>query len=162
MLKILHEMDFQNFSKMFFQFIYTICGWSAFSVLDQASWPPQQNGAVWGGPTYVGELASYTLLAKLHEMLTKHEKWKVYNSVFCITFFAFRMVLRQRRHSRETSKDFIVYFFVALMKCKIWMKYEKCIASVWYFVVCFAKTLAKHQRNTKYDKYMASHEVSMI
>ncbi len=32
------------------------------------------------------------------------------------------------------------------------MKYEKCIVSVLYFVVCFVKTLVKYPRNVKYDK----------
>ncbi len=32
------------------------------------------------------------------------------------------------------------------MKHKICMKYEKCIVSVSYFVVCFAKTLAKCEK----------------
>ncbi len=41
--------------------------------------------------------------------------------------------------------------FVALIKHEICMKYEKCIASVSYFVVCFAKYL----RNAKYEKRVA-------
>ncbi len=50
------------------------------------------------------------------------------------------------------SKDFIVYFFEALTKCEIWMKYEKCMASVLYFVVYFAKILPKYPQNAKCDK----------
>ncbi len=46
----------------------------------------------------------------------------------------------------------MVYFFTALIKHEIRMKYEKCIASVSYFVVYFAKLL----RNANYEKYIAS------
>ncbi len=49
-------------------------------------------------------------------------------------------------HSCKKSKNFVVYFFVALIKHKIHMKYEKCIVSVSYFVVCLAKTLAKCEK----------------
>ncbi len=38
---------------------------------------------------------------------------------------------------------------------KIWMKYEKCIVGVSYFVVCFVKTLAKYLQNAKYNKCVA-------
>ncbi len=36
------------------------------------------------------------------------------------------------------------------------MKYKKRIASVSYFAVCFAKTLAKHRQNVKHEKCIAS------
>ncbi len=45
----------------------------------------------------------------------------------------------------KKSKDFVVYFFAALIKHKIRMKYEKCIVSISYFVV-FRK---KHSQNTR-------------
>ncbi len=51
--------------------------------------------------------------------------------------------------------DFVVYFFAALIKHEIHVKYEKCMASVSYFVVCFAKTVAKYPQNEKYEKYIA-------
>ncbi len=68
-------------------------------------------------------------------MSVKCEKWKVYSVVFCDLFFAFRSILHQGRHSRENSKDFVVYFFGALIKHEIHMKCEKCIVRVSYFVV---------------------------
>ncbi len=79
-------------------------------------------------------------------------KWerkpKVYSGTFRTTFFTFRApfsvfhtILYRGRHSREKSKDFMVYFFVALIKHKIRMKCEKCRVSVRYFVVCFAKNI---------------------
>ncbi len=49
----------------------------------------------------------------------------------------------------------MVYIFPALIKHEIRMKFEKCIVSVSYFVVCFAKTLAKYARNAKYEKCIA-------
>ncbi len=53
-------------------------------------------------------------------------------------------------------KGFYCLFSAALMKHEIWMKYEKCIASVSYFVVCFAKTLAKYPPNVEYNKSIDS------
>ncbi len=50
------------------------------------------------------------------------------------------------------SKDFIVHCFAALTKREICTKYEKHIASFSYVVMCFAKTLVKYPRNTKYNK----------
>ncbi len=64
---------------------------------------------------------------------------------FRIPFFAFR-ILRLGQHSCEKSKDFVVYFFAALKKHEIRMKYEKCIASVSYFAVCFVKTHREIQK----------------
>ncbi len=86
----------------------------------------------------------------------KYNKLKVYSGVFHVTFFAFRApffafhILRQGWHSRKKSKDFVVYFFMALIKHEIRMKCEKCIVSVSYFLVCFTKTL------TKGEKFIAS------
>ncbi len=40
------------------------------------------------------------------------------------------------------------------------MKYEKCVMSVSYFVVCFAKTFVKYPQNVKYEKCTASVTVS--
>ncbi len=57
-------------------------------------------------------------------------------------FFAF-CISCQGQHARKKSKDFIVYFFAALIKHEICMKYEKYIVSVSYFAVCFTKTFAK-------------------
>ncbi len=62
-------------------------------------------------------------------------------------FFTFH-ILRQGLHLREKSKDLVVNFFAALIKHKIRIKYEKCIVSDSYFVVCFAK----YPRNAKYEK----------
>ncbi len=38
------------------------------------------------------------------------------------------------------------------------MKYEKRIACVSYFVVCFTKTFAKYLQNVKYEKCIAAYE----
>ncbi len=69
----------------------------------------------------------------------KCEKRKVYSRIFCVTFlhfvpfftlFAFHSILHQGRHSREKSKNFAVYFFAALIKHEIHMKYEKSTAGL--------------------------------
>ncbi len=59
-------------------------------------------------------------------------------------FFAFRSTSCQGWHSSENSKNFMVNFFMALIKHEICLKCEKCIASVSHFMVCFAKTFAKY------------------
>ncbi len=83
---------------------------------------------------------------------------------FCVTFFVFHasfFTFRTLQHFApgsafaQNSKDFVVYFFGALIKRKIRMKCEKCTVSASYFVVCFAKTFAKYARNTKYEKCIA-------
>ncbi len=85
----------------------------------------------------------------------------MYSWVFRVTFFAFCAPFFACCISccgwnlREKSKDFVVYFFAALMKHKIRVKYKKRIASVPYFVVCFAKTFAKYSQNVKYKKCIA-------
>ncbi len=68
------------------------------------------------------------------------------------SLFAFCSISRQGRHSRGKSKDLVIYFFAALIKYDIRMKYEKCIASVKYFVACFAKTLAKCEVRKMYSQ----------
>ncbi len=72
----------------------------------------------------------------------KNEKHIAGYFVFCAPFFPFH-ILHQDQHLRKKSKDFVVYFFAALIKHEIRMKYEKCIASVSYFMARFAKTFAK-------------------
>ncbi len=67
-------------------------------------------------------MAGCTLIAKYAKTIVKCEKQKVYSVVFRITFFAFCSSLRQGRYSSEKSKDFVVYFFVALIKHEIRMK----------------------------------------
>ncbi len=42
------------------------------------------------------------------------------------------------------------------------MKYEKCIVSVLYFVVCFMKTIVKYPRNVKYEKCIAGLTIQAI
>ncbi len=67
-------------------------------------------------------------------------------------FFAFCILHRfaPELAFRKMSKGFINYFFVALTKCEIYnMKYKKCIVSVSYFVVRFAKALVKNRQNVK-------------
>ncbi len=56
------------------------------------------------------------------------------------SLFVFHSILHQGRHSRKNSKDFVVYFFTALMKCENW------IVNVSYFVVYFAKNTRKLQK----------------
>ncbi len=59
-------------------------------------------------------------------------------------------------------KDFVSYFFMTLIKHEIYMKCGKRIASVSYFMVCFAKTFAKYPQNAKYKKCIAGLIVSNI
>ncbi len=54
--------------------------------------------------------------------MAKCEKRKACSGVFC--------VLHQGSHSHEKSKDVVVYFFVALIKHEIRVKYKKCTASL--------------------------------
>ncbi len=76
--------------------------------------------------------------------------------VFRAPFFVFRILCRGR-HSREISKDFVVYFFAALIKHEIHMKCEKCFVSVSYFVVCFAKNTREIRKvySRPYSKWAA-------
>ncbi len=60
-------------------------------------------------------------------MGAKCEKRKVDSGIFRVPFSAFGSILRQGRHSCEKSKDFMVYFFVALIKHEIRMACEKCM-----------------------------------
>ncbi len=85
--------------------------------------------------------------------MTTTKNWITFFA-FCAPVFAFHILQRSRqgRHLCEKSKDFVVYFFAALVKHEIHMKYEKCIVSVSYFVMCFAK----YSRNAKYEKRIAS------
>ncbi len=86
------------------------------------------------------ELRSKAGLALVCEIRENNcEKCKVYSGVFHVTFFAFCISCQGRRLCRK-SKDFVVYFFEALIKHEIRMKYEKCIGSVSYFVVRFENT----------------------
>ncbi len=71
------------------------------------------------------------------------------------SFFAFCSILHQGQHSHENSKDFVVYFFAALIKTEICLKCEKCIVSGSHFEVCFVKTFAKYPQNVKYEKCIA-------
>ncbi len=96
---------------------------------------------------FLSQLYTYWKICK-----NDRKKRKVYRKVFRVTFFEFAFrISHQGRHSRENSKDFVVYFFAALIKHEIRMKWETCIASVSYFVACFAKTFAK------YEKWLAGH-----
>ncbi len=72
--------------------------------------------------------ADYTLIAKYAKMGAKCEKrTKCIAGYFASLFLLFAF--------RENSKDFVVYFFAALMKHGICLKCEKCTVSVSYFVV---------------------------
>ncbi len=70
--------------------------------------------------------------------------------------FVFCSISHLGRHSCENLKDFLVYFFAALIKHEICLQCEKCIVSVSHFVVCFAKTFTKYLQNVKYEKCIAS------
>ncbi len=91
-------------------------------------------------------LASYTLIAKHAKTIVKYKKQKLYNEVFHVTFSAVHSSSHQGQHSHENSKDFVVYFFTALIKHEICMIYKKCIVSVSYFMACFMKTFAKYEK----------------
>ncbi len=106
--------------------------------------------------------AGYTLIEKYTKTITKCKKRKVYSEVFCVTFFTFCVtfftfcvpfftfcISCESRHSSKNSKDFVVYFFAVLIKHEIRVICEKCIVSVSYFMVCFAKIFVKYPRNTK-------------
>ncbi len=87
-------------------------------------------------------MTSYTCITKYLKTIAKNkmciaQQQNVYSAIFHITFFAFRVpffafcISCQGWHSCKKSKDFVVYFFVALIKYEIHMKYKKCIASLW-------------------------------
>ncbi len=65
--------------------------------------------------------------------------------------FAFHNILCQGWRLHEKSKHFVVYLFAALIKHEIHMKYEKCIVSVSYFVMCFVE----YPWNAKFKKCIA-------
>ncbi len=99
--------------------------------------------------------ASYALIAK-YAKRGRNAKNKKCIAIISRHFFShfaplfslltFCSISRQGRHSWEKSKDFVVYFFAALIKYEICMKCEKYTVSVSYFVVFFAKTLAKYEK----------------
>ncbi len=75
--------------------------------------------------------AGHRLIVKYAKMIVKCEKEKLYSGVFRVTFFTFhtpffifRSISCQGRHVRQKSKDFVVYFFAALIKHEIRMKFE--------------------------------------
>ncbi len=95
---------------------------------------------------------------------SRNAKSGVSSMVFHVPFFSFRppffcfspfAAFCARSAFAQKSKDFVVYFFTALIKHKIRIKCEKCIVSVSYFVVCFVKTFAKYPQNGKYKKCIA-------
>ncbi len=61
--------------------------------------------------------------------------------VFSVPFFAFHSILRQGRHLRDKSKNFVVYFFTALIKHEIRLKCEKCIAGLTNKPILFSNHL---------------------
>ncbi len=77
---------------------------------------------------------SYKLIVKCVKMITKNEKcigvFRVTFFVFCVPFFVFR-ILHQGLSLCEKSKDFVVYFFAALIKQEINLhEIWKCIAGL--------------------------------
>ncbi len=105
-----------------------------------------------------------TLIVKFTKRSQNVKNKKCIAEYFASLFslFTFRSILCQSRHLREKSKDFVVYFFAALIKHEIRMKYGKCIVSILYFVVCFVKTFAKYPQNAKYGKCVAALEVTKL
>ncbi len=108
--------------------------------------------------------AGYTLIAKYAKMNAKCEKQKVHSRVFHVTFFAFHVPFfsfRILQHFVPGSafvqklKGFRGLFFAALVKHEIRLKCKKCILSVSYFVVCFAK----YPQNAEFEKCTASLKV---
>ncbi len=88
---------------------------------------------------------------KIRENDRENRKCMAGYFALCTSFFTF-CISRQGRYSRRKSKKFVVYYFMALIKHEICMKYEKCIVSVSYFVVCFAKTFAKCEIRKVYSR----------
>ncbi len=98
---------------------------------------------------YVKTIAKYTkTIARYAKTIAKCEKQKAYGGLFPVILFTFCPLFSLFAfHSilpRKKLKDFVVYIFAALIKHEIRMKYEKCIASVLYFVEYFAKTFTKY------------------
>ncbi len=96
--------------------------------------------------------AGYNTYRKVCENVQKCKKRNVYSGVFhftlsafCTSFLAFYTKVGICVKSQRIS----------LMKHEIWMKCEKCMVSVSYFLECIAKTLAKYSRNAKHDKCIA-------
>ncbi len=71
---------------------------------------------------------------------------------FLFSLFVFHSISHQGWPSREKSKNFVVYFFTALIKHEIRMKYKKFIASISYYMVCFVKTFAKYKIGKVYNR----------
>ncbi len=87
--------------------------------------------------------ASCTLIAKHVKMGAKNKKciagyFAPLFSRFAPLFslFAFHTILCLGRHSRKNSKDFVVYFFAALIKHKIRMKCESVQGVLTEWKVC--------------------------
>ncbi len=117
--------------------------------------------------SYVNVLNANSLWLAIHlkqnTRKAKNEKCIVgyfvpFFSRFALLFSLFLFCIRVGIHAK--TKDFVVYFFAALIKHKICMKCEKCIVSVSYFVVCFVKNTRKmrkvYSRPLKYRQSMDS------
>ncbi len=124
----------------------------------QAQWMGVPHWATWLVHSSVCFHANsdtgYTLIEKYAETFVKCGKPKMYSGIFRITFFAVRTTFFAPVLAfAQKFKGFHgLFFFAALMKHEIRMKYEKCLVSVSYFVVCFAKTHAKYPWHVKYEK----------
>ncbi len=87
---------------------------------------------------------------------------KVYSEMFCATFSPFRTpffsfgILQHFTPGlafMHKVKGFCGLFFRGINKTRNWIKYEKCIVSVLYFVVCFAKIFAKCEIQKVYSRF---------
>ncbi len=103
--------------------------------------------------------ASYTLIAKHAQMGAKNEKCKegYFASLFShfALFFRFLQYFTPGSAFAQKLEGFCGLFFRGINKTQNSPEMWKCIVSVSYFVVCFAKTFVKYTRNTKYEKCIA-------
>ncbi len=90
---------------------------------------------------YNGQIMALNLSQNMQKRSqnAKNERSTAGYFVSLFSLFAFHSISRQGQHSHEKSKDFVVYFFTALIKHEIRMKSEKCIVNVLYSVKTFAK-----------------------
>ncbi len=85
-------------------------------------------------------LVSSTLIAKHAQTISKCEKQKVYSEVFHVIFFMSRVpfftfrILCQGRYLCKKLKDFVIYFFAALLKHEIRKVCSECF--VFHGVFC--------------------------
>ncbi len=102
-------------------------------------------------------------------MFTKNEKYIAgyFASLFShfvplVLLFAFPSFSHQSWHLCEKSKDFIVYFFTALIKHEICMKYERCVVDCFVFCGLFCENTRKIPVKCEYEKCIAGFKLFII